>query len=64
MSPRNGVTRKNLSMFLMADSDAALIEFPGERATELEGTLMGTSAGRRTVGGSTALACYGLSASV
>jgi hypothetical protein len=63
VSPRKGATRKNLSMFLMTDGEAALFEFPEERAMELEGTLMGTSAGRGTVGDSAALACYCLSAS-
>jgi hypothetical protein len=61
VSPRKGATRKNLSMFLMADGEAALFGFPEERAMELEGTLMGTSAGCRTVGDSAALACYGVS---
>lgn len=63
MSTRKGATRKNLSMFLVADGEAALIGFPEEKAVELEGTLMGTSAGRKTVTDSAALACYGLSAS-
>lgn len=63
MSPRKGATRKNLNMFLMADGEAALFGFPKEKTVELEGTLMGTSAGRRTVVDSAALACYGHSAS-
>jgi hypothetical protein len=63
VSPRKGATRKNLSMFLMADGEAALFRFPEEKAVELEGTLMSTSAGRRTVTDSAELACYGLLAS-
>ena len=48
-------------MFLMAESEAALLRFPEEKTVELEGTLMGTSAGCRTVTDSAALACYGVS---
>jgi hypothetical protein len=62
VSTRKGAARKNLSMFLMADGEAALFGLPKERV-EIEGTLMGTSAGRRTVVDSAALACYGVSAS-
>jgi hypothetical protein len=51
VSPRNGATRENLSMFLKADG---LFGFPEERGVELEETLMGTSAGRRTVADSAA----------
>jgi hypothetical protein len=45
----------------MAESEAALFRFPEEKTVELEGTLMGTSAGRMTVTDSAALACYGVS---
>jgi hypothetical protein len=47
----------------MADGEAASFGFPEERAVKVEGTLMSTSAGRRTVADGAALACYGLSAS-
>ena len=59
MSPRKGAARKNLSIFLMADGEAALIGFSEEKEAELEGMLMGTRAGRRTVTDSAPLACYG-----
>jgi hypothetical protein len=48
--------RKNLSMFLMADGEAALLRFVEERAAEAEGRLMSTSAVQHA-----ALACYGVS---
>lgn len=56
VSPRKGATRKNLSMFLMADSEAALLIFVEEKAVEGEGRLMSTSAVQHA-----ALACYGVS---
>jgi hypothetical protein len=54
VSPRRGATRKNLSMFLMADRVATSLRFPEEK--EDEGTLMSTSAVQHA-----ALACYGVS---
>jgi len=51
VSPWNGARRENLSMFLKAD---ALFGFPEETGVELEETLMGTSAGGRTVADSAA----------
>ena len=43
-------------MFLMADGQAALFRFAEEKAVEVEGTLMSTSAVQHA-----ALACYGVS---
>jgi hypothetical protein len=48
--------RRNLSMFLMADGQTALFRFAEEKAVEVEGTLMSTSAVQHA-----ALACYGVS---
>jgi len=50
VSPRKGATRKNLSKFPVADGEAALFEFPEERAESLKKTLMGIRAGRKTHG--------------
>lgn len=56
VNTRKGATRKNLSIFLKTDGVAVSFGFRGERASKLEGRLMGTSARRRTI--ADGAACY------
>ena len=44
VTTRNGATRKNLSIFLKIDGVTVSFGFRGERASKLEGRLMGTNA--------------------